>query len=135
MGQNDLMADGSPPIAAGGAGAATAESVVEPATDVKPRRVTRWPGGRLLSTGHEIYWWVEIIAVLTYYFVYSAVRNADAAHPERAFQHAKQLIGWQKSLGIYHELAIHKWARNIEPLIIAARSRGSKIRIIETRTR
>ena len=48
--------------------------------------------------------------MLTYYFVYSAVRNADAAHPERAFQHAKQLIGWQKSLGIYHELAIHKWA-------------------------
>ena len=67
-------------------------------------------GGKTLTGGAVIYWWLEIIAVLTYYFVYSAVRNADAAHPERAFQHAKQLIGWQKTLGIYHELAIHKWA-------------------------
>ena len=79
----------------------------------------RFRGGKTLTGGAVIYWWLEIIAVLTYYFVYSAVRNADAAHPERAYQHAKQLIGWQKSLGIYHELAIHKWARNIEPLIVA----------------
>jgi hypothetical protein len=80
----------------------------------------RLRGGKTLTGGAVIYWWLEIIAVLSYYFVYSAVRNADAAHPERAYQHAKQLIGWQKSLGIYHELAIHKWARNIEPLIVAS---------------
>ena len=55
-----------------------------------------------------------------YYFVYSAVRNADAEHPERAFAHAQQLIGWQRSLGIYHERAINEWAVGIEPLIIAA---------------
>jgi hypothetical protein len=80
----------------------------------------RLRGGKTLTGGAVIYWWVEIIAVLTYYFVYSAVRNADAAHPERAFQHAKQLIDWQKALGIYHELAIHKWARNIEPVVVGA---------------
>jgi len=80
----------------------------------------RLRGGRTLTGGAVIYWWLEIVAVLTYYLVYSEVRNADAAHPERAFQHAKQLIRWQKALGIYHELAIHKWARNIEPLIVAA---------------
>ena len=89
-------------------------------TDRRTRRRRAWHrrlrGGKTLTGGAVIYWWLEIIAVLTYYLVYSAVRNADAAHPERAYQHAKQLIGWQKTLGIYHELAIHKWARNIEPL-------------------
>jgi len=80
----------------------------------------RLRGGKTLTGGAVIYWWLEIVAVLTYYLVYSEVRNADAAHPERAYQHAKQLIRLQKTLGIYHELAIHKWARNIEPLIIAA---------------
>jgi len=88
------------------------------ATDVPRRRRLR--GGRTLTGGAVIYWWFEIVAVLTYYFVYSEVRNADAAHPERAFQHAKQLIGWQKSLDLYHELALHKWARHIEPLIVGA---------------
>jgi hypothetical protein len=86
--------------------------------DVAWRRRLR--GGKTLTGGAVIYWWLEIVAVLTYYLVYSEVRNADAAHPERAFQHAKQLIRLQKTLGIYHELAIHKWARNIEPLIVAA---------------
>ena len=53
----------------------------------RARRRRRWhrrlPGGKTLTGGAVIYWWLEIIAVLTFYFVYSAVRNADAAHPER----------------------------------------------------
>ena len=90
------------------------------AIDQPRSRLRRLPGARVLSGGHVIYWWAEIIAVLTYYFVYSAVRNADAAHPERAFNHARKLIQLQRDLGIYHELAIHRWARNIEPLIVTA---------------
>lgn len=90
------------------------------ALDQPRSRLRRLPGARVLTGGHVIYWWVEIVAVLTYYFVYSAVRNADAEHPERAFNHARQLIRLQRDLGIYHELAIHRWARNIEPLIVTA---------------
>lgn len=94
------------------------------ATEAPPEPPVPWrrrlPGGRTLTGGAVIYWWFEIIAVLTYYFVYSAVRNADAAHPERARQHAMELIGWQRDLGINHELAIHRWARGIEPLIVGA---------------
>ena len=80
----------------------------------------RSKGAKTLTGGAVIYWWFEVIAVLTYYVVYSAVRNADAAHPEVARRHALELIGWQRDLGIYHELAIHKWARGIEPLIVSA---------------
>jgi hypothetical protein len=80
----------------------------------------RLRGGTTLTGGAVVYWWFEIIAVLTYYLVYSAVRNADAAHPERAYQHAKELIGWQRALGIYHERAINQWAVKIEPLVVTA---------------
>lgn len=83
-------------------------------------RLRRLPGARVLTGGRVIYWWFEIIAVLSYYFIYSAVRNADADKPELARQHALQLINFQKTLGIYHEQAIHKWAIQIEPMIVTA---------------
>ena len=88
-----------------------------PGTD---RRLRRLPGGRVLTGGCVIYWWLEVVAVLTYYLVYSAVRNADAAHPERAFHHARQLIALQRTLGLYHEQAINHWAVKIEPLVVGA---------------
>ena len=83
-------------------------------------RRRRLPAAKTLTGGAVIYWWLEIIAVLTYYVVYSAVRNADAAHPERARQHALQLIRFQKALGIYHEQAINHWALHVQPLVVGA---------------
>ena len=87
------------------------------ATEARRRRL---PGARTLTGGAVIYWWFEIIAVLTYYVVYSGVRNADAAHPERARQHALQLIRFQRTLGIYHEQSINHWALHVEPLVVGA---------------
>jgi hypothetical protein len=88
-------------------------------TDVAWYRRLR--GGKTLAGGAVIYWWIEIVAVLTYYFVYSYVRNADVAnHESSARRNALELIGWQKDLGINHELAIHKWALHYEPLIVTA---------------
>ena len=83
-------------------------------------RFRRLPGARRLAGGRVIYWWLEIGAVLTYYVVYSAARNADAEHPERAFRNARWLIDVQRSLGVYHERAINHWALGIEPLVISA---------------
>ena len=37
-----------------------------------------------------------------------------------AFQHAKQLIRWQQTLGINHEQTINEWALHFKPLIVAA---------------
>ena len=81
----------------------------------------RLPGARVLRDGHVLYWWAEIIAILLFYLVYSAVRNADAAHPEVAFHHARQLISLQRTLGLYHEQAINHWAAtHFEPLVVVA---------------
>ena len=102
-------------------GATDAPIDANPNSSARRRRLR---GGRPLTGGAVIYWWFEIIAVLTYYVVYSGVRNADAAHPERTRQHARQhalqLIRFQKQLGIYHEQSINHWALHVEPLVVGA---------------
>jgi hypothetical protein len=90
-------------------------ATTETETLPRPKR-----GGRRLSDGAVIYWWFEVLMILAFYFVYSAIRNADAAHPEAAYQHARQLISWQQSLGIYHERTLSEWAQHWTPLVVAA---------------
>jgi hypothetical protein len=78
------------------------------------------PGGRRLRDGSTLYWWAEILAILVFYFVYSAVRNANKAGAEHAFNNAKHIIHVQRVLGLYHEETIQDWALHFKPLIIAA---------------
>lgn len=80
----------------------------------------RWPGGTRLSSGHVIYWWVEILAILAFYLVYSAVRNANEGDAAEAFAHARRLIDWERAIGIYHEETLQDWALQFRPVVIAA---------------
>jgi hypothetical protein len=84
----------------------------------RPRR--RLPGGRRLRDGYYLYWWVEILAIVAFYVVYSTIRNLHHGDPAEAFRHAKDLIQIQKDLGINHEQAIQNWALGFRPFIIAA---------------
>jgi hypothetical protein len=79
----------------------------------------RLPGGRTLSDGHRIYWWGEIVAVLAFYGIYTFIRNLHHGNPQEAFEHAKDLIDLQRTLGIYHEQAIQAWAVGSRAFIIA----------------
>jgi hypothetical protein len=88
-----------------------------PESDQPRRRTLR--AAHVLQSGHVIYWWAEIIAILAYYGIYTTIRNATSAHASTAFRHAKQVIHLERTLGIYHELGIHVWVRDIRPLIIA----------------
>lgn len=89
------------------------------ADDTAPPRRSRLPGGRRLRDGRNLYWWVEIIAIVAFYLVYSAIRNANEGGESEAYANARQLIGWQKSLGINHEQVLQSWALHFRPLIIA----------------
>jgi hypothetical protein len=80
----------------------------------------RLPGGRTLRDGHRIYWWGEILAVLAFYGVYSFIRNLHHGNPQEAFEHAKDLIDLQKTLGIYHEQAIQAWTLGSHAFIVAS---------------
>jgi hypothetical protein len=87
--------------------------------EVEPVR-PKYPGGRVLSDGHVLYWWVEILAILAYYGVYSFVRNANGSNPPGAYPHAKQIVNLERHLGIFHEVTIQSWALHVKPLIISA---------------
>jgi hypothetical protein len=84
----------------------------------EPRR--RLPGGRRLRDGHHVYWWVEILAALAFYLLYSAIRNIHHGNATEAFQHARELIDVQRALGIYVEESIQAWALGVRPLILFA---------------
>jgi hypothetical protein len=86
----------------------------------QPRLHRKLYAAKVLRDGHVIYWWAEILAVLIFYVVYSAIRNAGTTHAADAYAHAKELIGWQRSLGINHEETFNKWALHVRPLVIAA---------------
>lgn len=88
-------------------------------TDVD--RQARLRGGRVLSDGHVLYWWVELLAIGAFYLIYSAIRNihGGSGHiPPHAFDHAHQIMSLEHHLGIFHEQTIQQWALHIRPLII-----------------
>jgi PAP2 superfamily len=78
------------------------------------------PGGRRLRDGTTLYWWAEILAILVFYFVYSAIRNANKAGSEHAFHNAEHVIRWQGWLGLNQEEMLQDWAQHFKPIIIAA---------------
>jgi hypothetical protein len=83
------------------------------------RVLPRLPGGRRLRDGHYIYWWLEIVAIVAFYLVYSAIRNANEGSTAEAFTHAKELIRIQEFLGINHEQILQQWALDyFKPFVI-----------------
>ena len=89
-------------------------------------------GGRELRDGRHIYWWVEILAILGYYLVYSVIRNANGSHPMHAFDNARHIISLEHHLGIFHEATIQHWALHFTPLIIAANYMYGSLHFIVT---
>ena len=90
-------------------------------TQVEPRR--RLKGGRVLTDGHVLYWWAELLAILAFYLVYSAIRDIHGGNghtPPHAFDHAHQIMSLEKHLWLYHEMTFQHWALHFRPLIIFA---------------
>jgi hypothetical protein len=78
------------------------------------------PGARRLRDGSTLYWWAEILAILVFYVVYSAIRNSNKAGVEHAFHNAEHVMRWQRWLAINHEETLQDWAQHFKPIIIAA---------------
>ena len=87
-------------------------------TDRPP--TTAGPGrlGRPAGAGTGLYWWAEIILVLAFYVVYSAVRNrfgSESVEPAEAFVNAERVIDLEEAMGLYLEPGLqaafldHRW--------------------------
>lgn len=81
---------------------------------------TRWPGGRRLRDGHELYWWVELIVIVVVYLVYSEIRNSSTAGAQRAYENALRIIDWQGVVHLNIEQAWQDAVIGFEPLLIVA---------------
>jgi hypothetical protein len=84
----------------------------------------RLPAARVLTDGHVLYWWLEILMILGFYAVYSAIRNINGSTlldpPRHALNHAHQIISLEQHLGLFHEARIQDVAEHFTPLIVAA---------------
>lgn len=77
------------------------------------------PGGRTLSDGRRLYWWGEVLTVLGFYAVYSFIRNANEGGTRLAFEHAVEVMRWQRMLGLNVEETLQDWALLFRPLVVA----------------
>lgn len=77
------------------------------------------PRGRLLPDGRRLYWWREVLAVAVFYGVYSFVRNANEGSVRIAFDHARELMRWQRMVGLNLEETLQDWALHFRPLVVA----------------
>lgn len=75
---------------------------------------------RVLGDGRRIYWWLELALIVTFYAVYSAIRNANEGGEVEAFRHARDVLSWQRALGLSFEETWQDWALNVKPLVVAA---------------
>lgn len=64
-------------------------------------------------------WWLEILTILAFYGAYSLTRDTNQGSTAAALANARRLIGWQRSMGIFHEEAIQGFALHSRPFIIA----------------
>ncbi len=57
-------------------------------------------------------WWHELLAAFAFYAVYSTIRNrfgSAAVSPERALDHARTVIDWERSLRLFVEEDVQAW--------------------------
>src|SRR5205807_9238441 len=78
-----------------------------------------WPGGQRPVDGRRLYWWREIITVLAFYAVYSVIRNTSEGSVLPAFEHAREVMHWQRMVGLNIEATLQDWALHFKPLVIA----------------
>jgi hypothetical protein len=62
---------------------------------------------------HRLRWWVEVAFVLTFYGIYSFIRNQfgspKLSYPRHALAHAMSVIDFERLLGLYHEERVQQW--------------------------
>jgi hypothetical protein len=54
-------------------------------------------------TARKLVWWREIVLAYGFYFAYSRVRGKGRASGLESLRNARDLIRWERDLGIYHE--------------------------------
>ncbi len=65
-----------------------------------------------LTPAKRLRWWLEIVYILTFYGVYTMIRNTQGSlrvGTVHAFNNAKKIIQLERWTGMYHEETIQEW--------------------------
>lgn len=88
----------------------SAATIEESGNDMSSNKHPRTESGRRLR------WWRELIYVVVFYIIYSAVRNMFGSNGgvgrqaiNNAFGHASDVIDFQKFFGLWFEPALQRW--------------------------
>jgi membrane-associated phospholipid phosphatase len=68
--------------------------------------------GQVARRIHRLRWWREVLLILGFYGVYSVIRNqfgSAAVSPQEAFANARDVIGFERFVGLYHEETLQEW--------------------------
>ena len=80
--------------------------MADPTRPDRPTRLRRDHG-----PGSGLHWWAEVLLVLGFYAVYSAIRNlfgSETVEPATALANAERIIDLERALGLYVELDIQE---------------------------
>ncbi len=102
-------------IAADSRGAGDGCGVAGVLDPVRPNRLK----ARITSSGHRLFWWVELVAIGVFYSIYSGIRNANEGSPSDAYDNAQTIIDGERAIGIFHEARLQAWTLEFKPLVIA----------------
>ena len=65
---------------------------------------------------HRLFWWKEALIAVVFYAVYSWTRNQFGSNrlagdgiPQHAFNNARQVIRFERRIGLFHEESIQEW--------------------------
>ncbi len=64
-------------------------------------------------------WWREVLITVGLYLVYSTMRNASEGTTSLALEHAREIMRWQRMVGLNFEESLQDWALHFKPLVIA----------------
>ncbi|HEY5334747.1 MAG TPA: phosphatase PAP2 family protein [Mycobacteriales bacterium] len=55
------------------------------------------------------HWWHEVVLIAVGYAIYTVIRDTVPAHRATAFHNARDIVRWERDLGIFRELDVNEW--------------------------
>jgi hypothetical protein len=90
----------------------------EDAVDIAAPPLNRL-NARATSSGHRLFWWIELLAIGVFYSIYSGIRNANQGTAGDAYRNAETVIDVERALGLFQEPRLQQWALSHKPLVVA----------------
>ena len=64
-------------------------------------------------------WWREVLIILGLSVIYNTVRSGSEGSTALALEHAREIMRWQRMVGLNFEESLQDWALHFKPLVIA----------------